>query len=137
MHLSQCRVGCVDAAPRGRRFESSTMAYGATVGLGRSIEYLGSLGWSRVFAHGMALADRLAAGLFELGASIVSPRLPNAKSPIVSARFPGREPRAVVAHLGRAGIVVSARRDGVRFSPHVYNTETDIDQVIATLRELR
>ena len=119
-----------------RRFESSTMAYGAAVGLGRSIAYLQSLDWDRVFAHGMSLADRLIAGLSELNASIVSPLRPAARSPIVSTRFPGWEPRDVVGRLGRAGIVVSARRDGVRFSPHRDNTEADIDRTIGVLREL-
>ena len=119
-----------------RRFESSTMAYGAAVGLGRSIGYLRDAGLDRIAAHVMALADRLIGGLSALGASIISPLDPAARSPIVSARFPGREPRDVVGHLGREGVVVSARRDGVRFSPHLYNTEADIDRALEVLRRL-
>ena len=44
------------------------------------------------------------------------------------------DPHAAVAHLERAGIVVDARPGHVRVSPHVYNTEDEVDQVVEELR---
>ena len=117
-----------------RRFQFSTMAYGCAVGLARSIDYLCAAGIPRVFAHTLALGDRLVAGLQELGWELVSPQHPNARSAIVSARMPGRSPEDVVHHLGRAGVVASARRDLVRFSPHLYNTSDDIERALEALR---
>ena len=116
-----------------RRFEFATMAYGCAIGLRESIEYLATVGISRVLDHTDALGDRLIDGLEARGASIVSPRGPNTRSQIVSARFPGRTPKEIVAQLGRAGVVVSARRDMVRFSPHLYSTVEDIDRALAAM----
>jgi selenocysteine lyase/cysteine desulfurase len=120
--------------PDARRFEFGTMAYGCAIGLERSIEYLRTIGIDRIFADDVALADRLVAGLRGLGAEIVTPQEPGTRSTIVSARFPGREPKAVVRQLDAARVVASARRDLVRFSPHLYNTTDDIDRALDVLR---
>ena len=119
-----------------RRFEFSTMAYGAAVGLTQSIDYIRHIGLDRIAVHGLALGDKLMVELEDLGAAVVSPRESGARSSIVSARFPGSDPTAVVRHLGEAGIVVSARRDVVRFSPHLYNTAADIERAIDALKRL-
>ena len=117
-----------------RRFEFSTMAYGCAIGLARSIDYLRTVGIPGIFAHTLALGDRLVAGLQELGWELVTPQHPDSRSAIVSARLPGHSPEEVVRHLGHAGVVVSARRDLVRFSPHVYNTADDIERALDALR---
>ena len=119
-----------------RRFEFATMAYGAAIGLERSIAYLRQVGIDRIFDYDLALGDRLIAGLRRFGAAIVSPAGREARSPIVSARFPRRDPQEIVRALGGAGVVVSARRDGVRFSPHLYTSEADIDRALGALGEL-
>ena len=116
-----------------RRFEFATMAYGCAIGLRESIDYLRDIGISRITEHAISLGDRLIEGLQARGASIVSPRTAHARSQIVSARFPGHEPKTIVSRLGRAGVVVSARRDLVRFSPHLYSTKDDIDHALAAL----
>jgi selenocysteine lyase/cysteine desulfurase len=117
-----------------RRFEFSTMAYGCAIGLARSIDYLHAVGLPRIFAHTLALGDKLVAGLRALGWELVSPQHPASRSAIVSARLPGRDPKDVVRDLGQAGVVVSARRDLVRFSPHLYNTEHDVELALEALR---
>jgi selenocysteine lyase/cysteine desulfurase len=119
-----------------RRFQFSTMAFGCAIGLARSIDYLQSVGIPRVFAHTLALGDKLVDGVRKLGWELVSPQPPTARSAIVSVRLPGRAPLDVVQHLGNAGVVVSARRDLVRFSPHLYNTHADIDRALEALREI-
>lgn len=122
--------------PDARRFEFSTMAYGAAIGLAVAIDDLHRLGIDRIHAHGVGLGTRLIEGLESLGAEVVSPVRAEARSPIVSARFPGLTPKDVVQHLGREGVVVSPRRDLVRFSPHLYNTEADIDRALAVLGKI-
>jgi selenocysteine lyase/cysteine desulfurase len=42
----------------------------------------------------------------------------------------------VVRRLGRAGVIVSQRRDLVRFSPHLYNIEADVDRAVGELRRI-
>ncbi len=47
------------------------------------------------------------------------------------------DPEAAVAHLADARIIVDARPGHVRVSPHFYNTEDEVDRVVAELREWR
>jgi selenocysteine lyase/cysteine desulfurase len=120
--------------PDARRIEFATMAYGCAIGLERSIGYLERIGVDTIYPYVLGLGDRLIAGLRELGAEVVSPTRPEARSAIVSARFPGHDPKSVIRSLGQAGVVASARRDLVRFSPHLYTTDADIDRALAALR---
>jgi len=117
-----------------RRFEFSTMAYGCAIGLGRSIDLVSGTGVDQIFRQNVALGNRLADGLRALGVEIVSPLEAERRSPITSARFPGHSPEEVVRRLGAAGVVASRRRDLVRFSPHLYNTEADIDRALTVVR---
>lgn len=128
----------VEYADDARRFEFSTMAYGCAVGLTEAIRFLLGVGIETIFAHNRKLANRLIAGLEEAGARILSPLGEAERTSIVSARFPGKESRAIVDHLAAEGIVVSSRRDFVRFSPHLYNGAEDIERALAALaRALR
>jgi selenocysteine lyase/cysteine desulfurase len=120
--------------PRGaRRFEFGTMAYDAALGVTVAIEYLLSLGVERIAAHNRAIAARLLEGLEQRGARILSPRDPAQRSAIVAARFPERDSPTLVAGLKRRGVVVSPRRDFIRFSPHFYNSSRNIEDALAEI----
>ena len=41
--------------------------------------------------------------------------------------------RILAERLNKAGIVVSARRGVLRFSPHLYNDADDIEQALTTI----
>lgn len=116
------------------RFEFSTMAYGCALGLEASISFLLEVGVGRIEAYNRSLADQLVAGLTALGAQIVSPGDPARRTSIVAARFPGHDPGEVASRLNEAGVVVSHRRDLIRFSPHLYNTSEDIERALEVVR---
>ncbi|MCZ6695550.1 MAG: aminotransferase class V-fold PLP-dependent enzyme [Acidobacteria bacterium] len=113
------------------RFEFSTMAYGCVPGLASSIDYLLRLDIGRIAARNRGLSDLLIEGLRERKAEIVSPLDDGARTSIVSARFTDTDVRALADYLIRAGVVVSARRDVLRFSPHLYNEEDDIRRALS------
>jgi len=119
-----------------RRFEFSTMAYGAAIGLAIAVEYLLDIGMEQIHSYNLALADRLAEGLAKLGAEFVSPSPENLHSSIVTVRFPGHDQVRVARHLNEAGVVVSPRIGAIRFSPHLYNTTDDIDRALETLQSV-
>jgi cysteine desulfurase/selenocysteine lyase len=126
----------IEYAPNARRFEFSTMSYGCALGLERSIRHLRKVGIEAIHAHNLALGARMIEGLRGLGAEIVSPVEGFARTSIVSARFPGLESKAVVRALGERKIIVSPRRDFVRLSFHLYNTDADVDTATEALREI-
>jgi selenocysteine lyase/cysteine desulfurase len=118
------------------RFEFSTMAYGCAIGLTQSIRYLLRVGVENILAHNLKLADLLIQGLEEMKAEIISPGNDEERTSIVSARFPGRHSYEIAQGLGEAGIVVSQRRDFVRFSPHLYNGTDDISRALEKLGQI-
>ncbi len=106
------------------------MAYGCALGLTASIEYLLRIGVDRIFDRNRCLADLLTKGLRERNADIVSPQDGKERTSIVAARFPGADPKEIARHLGSGTVVVSARRDVLRFSPHLYNEPDDIERAL-------
>ncbi len=69
--------------------------------------------------------------LNELGLRIQTPEEPECRSGIVN--FLVDEPEGRVKRLSKKGIIVSARAHGIRVSPHFYNNEEEIDQLIKEL----
>ena len=49
------------------------------------------------------------------------------------ARFPGHDPAGVARSLGQANVMVSLRKDFIRFSPHLYNDTEDIEMALQAL----
>lgn len=107
-------------APDARRFDVS-LAWHAWAGAEPSLALL--VEWQRqgLLDEAQGLARQLAAGLGqpEPSASIVSVRVPNAE--------------AAEAALAEAGVRCAARGGNIRLSPHVYNTEEEIDRAVAAL----
>jgi cysteine desulfurase/selenocysteine lyase len=126
----------LDYPESARRFEFGTMAYGCAIGLGQSIKFLSKLGVDRIRAHNLALAEQMNELLASLGAEIVSPTTGSSQTSIVSARFAGHAPKDIVRALGQRQIIVSPRRDFVRFSFHLFNTGEDVDRVAKALAEI-
>ena len=114
-----------------KRFEYGTMAYGTALGAGEAINYLLDLGIDAIAAHNRAIAEELRLGLMGLGAHILSPADVRERSAIVAARFPGHDSRALTGALEEQGVVVSLRRDFIRFSPHLYNDSEDVQKAVS------
>jgi len=129
------RADRIDYASGARRFEFSTMNYGSAIAMARAIEFLLKVGIERIFAHNIALADLLIEGIKELGGE-VSPYFGGLRSSIVNVRFPGRDQNKIASALNAAGVIVSPRMGGVRISPHLYNTEEDINKALSVLKKL-
>ena len=129
-------AGRIVLADTASRFEFSTMAYGCAVGLTASIDYLLGIGIPRIFEHNLVLANELIEGLLEHHAEILPPQNASERTSIVSARIPGADSPAIAEHLKSQKIVVSARRDAVRFSPHFYNDSDDVARALDEIGRL-
>ena len=86
-------------------------------------------------AHVASLATRLIAGLDELGATVVTPRDPARRGPLVCVR--SSDVGRLVEELAAERIVVSMREDNLRLALHLYNVEEDVDRVLVALAERR
>ena len=99
-----------------------------------SVEYLLELGVERVAAWDQALVERFLQGLDPDRYRLVSPRQGPPRSTLVV--FGHREAdrtEALFERLTAAGVDVALRRGQLRISPHLYNTEADIDRALEVL----
>ena len=123
----------IDYPQAAQKFEFSTMAFGCAVGLTRAINFLNDVGVENIFQYNRQLADRLIEGLQTRGAVITSPLEDKSRSSIVRAHFENIGSNKIIQCLKRAGIFVSSRGDSIRFSPHLYNSMSDIDKALAEI----
>jgi cysteine desulfurase / selenocysteine lyase len=123
----------VDFNEGAKRFESGTLnAYGITA-LGASLEILLEAGMDEVERCVLSLADRAAVGLAERGWQVISSRAKGETSGIVTAVHPEHPAGETVRKLAERGVIVADRAGRFRVSPHFYNTEEEIDRLLAEL----
>jgi selenocysteine lyase/cysteine desulfurase len=112
-----------------RRYDSGTPPvpniYAGLAGIGLVLQ----TGVEEIQAHVGRLARRLVRGCVELGANVV---VPDGRGPLVCIRSTNAP--ELVRRLAAAGIVTSERDSNLRVSLHLYNTEDDIDAVLASLK---
>jgi cysteine desulfurase/selenocysteine lyase len=120
--------------PDARRFEAGSLNTNGIYGLRAAIELLLEIGVDRIAAEVIRIANRLTERLEEIGWRVATPR-PIA-SGIIGAIPPGVEPSLRQWHrmLEEKGVVCAPREGLLRFSPHFYNDDDEIDRVINLLK---
>jgi selenocysteine lyase/cysteine desulfurase len=119
-----------------RKFEYSTSAYGVKLGLAESIKYLLGIGVKDIYSHNMKLVKLLKEELDEFDA--VEPVTPMDHGSIYTFKVKGRTGDQIKAELARMErpIELSIRQGLTRVSPHLYNTEEDIQDFIEALKRV-
>lgn len=122
----------------GSRFEGGTPNFIGALSLSESIAVLTEAGPDRIAAHVLALTDRLCEGLARVGAVVASERGPGTSSGIVTFTLPGHDPVELGRTIQREDRVVTTwRPNGIRVSPHGYNTPDEIDTLLDALARHR
>lgn len=114
-------------------WETGTSATALIHGLEASLKLLMETGIEPIAAHLRDLTDHLCVGLGERGYEVVSSRRDGEKSQIVCMRHRTKRPNTLHQHLEQQGIAVALRGEGVRISPHLYNTSEDIERLLNSL----
>ncbi|MGH9376028.1 MAG: aminotransferase class V-fold PLP-dependent enzyme [Terriglobia bacterium] len=119
------------------RFECGTLNTAGIYGLGAALNLISGIGVNAIADRILSLTKRLREGLQARGFRLYGPVEEQHCSGIVSF-YPrgtlGMDAEAVAGSLRSQRIMVSARRNLVRISPHFYNTNDEIDQVLNLLR---
>jgi len=135
--------------PDARRFENWENNYAARLGLGAAVDYALAIGVDEIEQRCRLLSQRLRAGLSSI-AGLALRDLGRNPSAIVSFTIAGIDARDVVKHADEARITIGAsdpastridaekrRLPGlVRASPHYYNTEAEVDELIGLCTKL-
>jgi len=127
-------IDCLDdLLPDSRRFEAGSLNTNGICGLRASLELLLEAGVDTIAEYVVALATRFAERLEGIGWRVASPR--PIRSAIIGAIPPDVEPTLLRWHrlLEENGVVCAPREGMLRFSPHLFNENAEVDKVIELL----
>jgi selenocysteine lyase/cysteine desulfurase len=124
-------------APRfgasAEKYEPGQLAFPSLYGMKASCQLLEELGMAAIEARVLELASLVRRELGALHAEFDPAPKDCLPSQIVTARLPGSDASTLAANLAERGIVTSARKGCLRISPHFYNDEEDVANLIKAL----
>jgi selenocysteine lyase/cysteine desulfurase len=130
--VAQDQIEFLDTA---QRYEPGAMNLPGIVGMKAAIDLLLEAGIDRIASRILVLRARLIAGLEPAGYRLLGSAEPATGSGIVTFSHPTRDLTKVFQRLTQERIFCSQRQDRqgthyLRFSPHFYNSEAEIDRVV-------
>jgi len=132
--IFQMDISDYSPAADARRFDAGTPPVPNIYAGVAGISLVEDAGVTAIEEHVRGLTTRLIDGLDELGATVVTPRDPARRGALVCVRSTDVE-RLVRELQEEEKIVTSSRDDRLRISLHLYNTDEDVDAVLAALRD--
>lgn len=121
-----------------QRYEPGVLNVPGIYGMKAAIELFLQLGIERIAARLLELKAHLVAGLRSRGFEIYGPAEGPSATGITTFRHPSRNATELYERLEKEHVVCSLRhdregRDYLRFSPHFYNTEAELDAALRIL----
>ncbi len=125
--------------PTAQRYEPGVLNIAGIAGMKAALDFFLTLGHERIAARLLELKAYLVARIEPLGFQILGAREGTHASSITTFSHATAGSTALFAALEQAGVIASLRhdrenRDFLRFSPHLYNTEAEIDSAVTALR---
>jgi selenocysteine lyase/cysteine desulfurase len=117
------------------RFEVGSPSTISFVGAAEAMKMLLNCGTENIKRIIIKLTDRLIDSVKDLGLELQTPEQRQCRSGIVNFKI--GKPQKVTDRLNKKGIVVSTRANGIRVSPHFYNTDEEIDKLIEEIKKLK
>lgn len=117
-----------------RKYEEGSPNLLGTYALGASLDLLLGTGVKNIGDRILQLTDSLTGGLEERGYEILSPRGEGEKSGIlIFTSGDGEKDAALFDYLSENGVFAAPRGGGIRFSPHFYNSDEEVEKVFEIL----
>ncbi|MDR3708665.1 MAG: aminotransferase class V-fold PLP-dependent enzyme [Capsulimonadaceae bacterium] len=116
-----------------QRYEEGTPNVTGGLGVKAAIEFLEHHGIDKISTRILSLTRQLMNGLWERGYTVLSPETDSERAGIVLFRHAQIANETIIAALAQAGIHVADRGGKVRFAPHFYISEEEIDRTLNTL----
>lgn len=116
------------------RFEVGSPSIISFAGATASLNMLLNFGMKNIERRILRLSGYLIEAIKKLGLKLQTSEEPQYRSGIVN--FIIDKPKETVQKLSDKGIVVSARANGIRVSPHFYNSEEEIDKLVDEIKNL-
>jgi amino acid adenylation domain-containing protein len=128
----------IEFQPTAQRYEPGAMNTIGIAGLKVAIDLVLDVGIDRIAERILSIKTRLVKGLEQLGFQILGQATGSNESGITTLSHREKNSSALFEHLDREDVICSLRQDRqghqyLRFSPHFYNTEVEVDRVIDVL----
>ena len=132
----------IEFVPTAQRYEPGVLNIAGILGMKAALDAFLTQGMDTVAARLLELKAHLVRQLDLLGFTILGPAEGPAASSITTFRHATASSAALFAALEKAHVIASLRhdregRDYLRFSPHYYNTEAELDTALEALRAAR
>ena len=125
----------LDFLDDAKRFEMATENWLGVYGLDASLELLLEAGIENIYGHLLQLTHILSDGLSGIGMIVASSMDAKHRSGIFSFRAPdAAETKNIFDYLIKNHIICSFREGLIRISPHFYNTEDEMMQILHTVK---
>ncbi|MHA3773493.1 aminotransferase class V-fold PLP-dependent enzyme [Verrucomicrobiota bacterium sgz303538] len=129
----------VTFVPTAQRYEPGVLNTAGIYGMRAALELITGIGIETVAARLLELKAYLINHLDQLGFQVLGPREGPTASSTTTFRHPNASSTKLFEALEKADVVASLRhdregRDYLRFSPHFYNTEAEVDRAVEALK---
>jgi cysteine desulfurase/selenocysteine lyase len=125
----------LELQPTARRYENGTMNFMGICGMHAALSLLLEVGIETIEGRILELTDFLVAQLSDAQVYLATPVHHEHRSGIVS--FKSDKSQAVYDKLLSEKIELAVREGLVRFSPHFYNTEEEIDKAVEIIKGMQ
>lgn len=122
----------IDLHPSAKKFESGTLPWPLIYSMDAIFDFFNEISVKKVQSHIFNLLDYLIEELQKLDVQIISPLNKDERSGILTFDVKNRDKLAEIYQNNKVRISV---RDGIRVSPHIYNTTEDIDRLVSILKK--
>ena len=128
----------VDPDPSGaRKFESMGQRDDACLAaVGTTVDFHASMGFARVEAHMVELAQALKEGIAATGLTLVTPMEPELSGGVCITALEGSRRGDILTRLYQEHGIAGAGAGGVRLCPHAYNTMEHVDRAVSGVKAL-
>ena len=116
------------------RYEVGSPSFCCFAGAAVAIKFLLDIGINSIQSRILSLTELLMDSIEDAGFQLTSPREQQHRSGIVHFLVDRAQEKA--DKLKSKGIIVSARSNGLRVSPHFYNTEKEIERLVQELNAI-
>lgn len=124
----------MDLSRTASRFEIGSWSEISCVGAHEGMKMLLNYGTENVKKRILKLTSHLIDSLKDRGIDVQTPEDEQCRSGIVN--FKTKRPQRIADMLRAKNIIICARADGLRVSPHFYNTEDEIDRLMEEIKRL-
>jgi len=134
-------VGNFELWDAAKRFEFGTRNLADQAGLTRALEMWESIGWSQIFGYIREYSDRLKSALVTVpGMVLATPQTFEKSSGIVTFEIPGQKAETICSGLLEVEKIlvspVDYTSERIRVSTHVFNTDEEIERLVAGLNRI-